>query len=174
MNSSTKGEKVKHKPQAIAVLNSRIIHRILRFGATPRTEHEDHREPGSQRGKPGDQEKQGHQGGGWQGARRTGGILPLPDLSEQNTLITFVYPSLSENLRHFGKPQLSRISLHRPRAATRKLFAVWMLLSDFATNEIVNFFRAKVCFDWWCARQGTCNSDKHALQQLFRQEKQVH
>ena len=56
MNSSKKGEKVKQKPQAIAVLNSRIIYWILRFGATPLTEHEEHREPRSQ-GKPGDQEK---------------------------------------------------------------------------------------------------------------------
>ena len=31
-----------------------------------RRQHEDDREPGSQRGKPGDQEKQGHHGGGWQ------------------------------------------------------------------------------------------------------------
>ena len=30
MNSSKKGEKAKHKPQAIAVLNSRIIHRTDR------------------------------------------------------------------------------------------------------------------------------------------------
>ena len=66
MNSSSREEKVKREPQAIAVQNSRIIQWILRFGATPRTEHEDHREPGSQRVKPGDQEKQGHQGGGWQ------------------------------------------------------------------------------------------------------------
>ena len=62
----TRNKKVKQVPQAIALLNSQINHCILRFGATPRTEQEDNREPGSQRGTPGDQEKRGHQGGGWQ------------------------------------------------------------------------------------------------------------
>ena len=52
--------------QAVAVLNSQINRRILRFRATPQTEQVDIREPGSRRGKPGDQEKRRHQEGGWQ------------------------------------------------------------------------------------------------------------
>ena len=56
MNSSKKGEKAKHKPQAIAVLNSRIIHR------TDRTQRsQGARKPGGTR-RPGE----GHQERGWQ------------------------------------------------------------------------------------------------------------
>ena len=49
--------------QAVAELNSQQIHRILRFGATPQTKHE---EPGARKpqGKPGTRN---------QGTRRMGG-----------------------------------------------------------------------------------------------------
>ena len=45
--------KQKHGPQAIAVLNSQINHRILGFGATPQTKQEESRKPGSREGKTG-------------------------------------------------------------------------------------------------------------------------
>ena len=53
MDSCTCKTKSKHGPQAVAVLNSQISHRILGFGATPQTKQEESRKPGSREGKTG-------------------------------------------------------------------------------------------------------------------------
>ena len=49
----THDEKQIHGPQAIAVLNSQINHKILGFGATPQTKQEEIRKPRSREGKTG-------------------------------------------------------------------------------------------------------------------------
>ena len=53
MDLCTCKTKSKQGPQAVAVLNSQICHRILGFGATPQTKQEESRRPRSREGKTG-------------------------------------------------------------------------------------------------------------------------
>ena len=53
MDSCTCKTKSKQGPQAVAVLNSQISHRILGFGATPQTKQEESRKRGSREEKTG-------------------------------------------------------------------------------------------------------------------------
>ena len=68
MDSCTCKTRSKQGPQAVAVLNSQISHRILGFGATPQTKQEESRKPGSREektGRPGEAKAPGGRTAGY-------------------------------------------------------------------------------------------------------------
>ena len=64
MDSCTCKTKSKQGPQAVAVLNSQISHRILGFGASPQTNQEESRKPGGT-GRPGEAKAPGGRTAGY-------------------------------------------------------------------------------------------------------------
>ena len=131
------------------MLNSQINHRILGFGATPQTEHEDHRKPGSQRGKPGDQEKQGRLGGGWQ------------DTSVQQSLLLLVpnFVLWYEQNSYVNSSILLRTFVHHHNALDRcaaaaalfKVLVSSFLFSVILHNSLCIFLQVEPIFPIFCS-----------------------